>query len=528
MNRSWLTAETERGFAFRFAILAGLLLTVPWLAHLIAGNDGPARLAPAATAAVIVIVSFIWWRREALLAFALFVLFYDTLALYMGGQTKRFDEMTVPGLVLISAWHALPDWRRWSWWPRELALMLAVSAGVVSSLVARVPLEIWGIQLVLMVKAIAIFYVAMWLAARTFEIAAGMKIVLAIGALILALGLVELINPPVFQEALGLHSFVHARGPLYSVKSLFFHPVLFSWFTAFVALYAYAWYLVTRRRLALVVAALFSLGPFLGQRRRAIGALIAGLITAFAEFLIRRRTSWRSVVRRFAPVAATMTLILMIFIPMLSNLLDSTIQNYIVTPTPSAGESPGDAPDAGEAPPQVRVALYLGSLKVARDDFPLGGGLGRWGSWMSRVEYSPLYYEYEVDTIRGLKPSNPVNATDTFWPQIVGELGVIGALGYIGFLACLALGLWRAAARHSTGILRIFALGTGMILAQAVIESFASPMFHSPPRAYLLFMVIGVATALQLPPPAGEAPADELSDNDGHGSPLGLQRPSAS
>lgn len=527
MNRSWLTAETERGFALRFTIMAALLLTVPWLTHLLVGNDGPIRFAPPAVAAAIVVLAFLWRPREALLAFALFVLFYDTVALYMGAQIKRFDEMTVPGLVLISAWRALPDWRRWWWWPRELALLLAVLAGVVSSLVARVPLDIWGIQLALMVKAIAIFYVALWIAARTYEIAAGMKVVLAIGALILALGLVELINPPVFQETLGLDPFVHARGPLYAVKSLFFHPVLFSWFTAFVALYAYAWYLVTRRRLALIVAALFSLGPFLGQRRRAIGALVAGLLAAFAEFMIRRRAGWRSVLRQFAPVAATMTLILMIFIPMLSNLLDSTIQNYIVTPTPSAGESPIEGPDAGEAPPQVRIALYLGSFEVARDDFPFGAGLGRWGSWMSRVHYSPLYYEYKVNRIRGLKPTNPVNATDTFWPQIVGELGVIGTLGYIGFLGCLALGLWRAAARHRTGILRIFALGTGMILAQAVIESFASPMFHSPPRAYLVFLVIGIATALQLRPPAGDPPADESSDTDDNGVPLRAEHASA-
>jgi hypothetical protein len=511
-----LTADTQRGFIIRFALLAALLLTVPWVVNILAPQSGPLRFAPPAAAAALVVLAFLWRPREALLAFALFVLFYDTLALYMASQIKRFDEMTVPALGLIAAWRALPDWRRWLWWPRELALSVAVLAGVVSSLVAGVPLEIWGIQLILMVKAILIFYVAMWIAARTFEIAAGMKVVLGIGALILGLGLVELINPPVFQETLHLQPFLHARGLLYSVKSLFFHPVLFSWFTAFVALYAYAWYLVTRRRLALVVAALFSLGPFLGQRRRAILALIAGIGTAFSEFMIRRRTGWKTVARQFAPVAATMALILVIFIPMLTNLVGATIQNYIAEPTLEPGESPGEAPDPGEAPPQVRIALYLGSLKVARDDFPLGGGLGRWGSWMSRVEYSPLYYKYKVNRIHGLKPTNPVNATDTFWPQIVGELGVVGTLGYVGFLGCLALGLWRAAARHRTGILRIFTLGTGMILAQAVVESFASPMFHSPPRAYLVFMVIGIATALLLRPPAGEPPDEESSDSDGN------------
>jgi hypothetical protein len=500
VNRSWLTAETERGFALRFAVLAALLLVVPGLVNLVAGNQGPIRFAPAATAAAITIVSFIWWRREALLAFALFVLFYDTLALYMGSQVKRFDEMTVPGLALIAAWSALPDWRRWLWWPRELALAVVLLLAVASSLVQDVPLLTWSVQLVLMVKAIVIFYVALWMSARTFEIAAGMKVVLGIGAVVLLLSFIELVNPPLFQETLGLQPFLHARGPLYAVKSLFFHPVLYSWFTAFVALYAYAWYLVSRRRLALVVAALFSLGPFLGQRRRAILALIAGLLLGFIETIIRGGKARRRVLRGWVPVAITMTLILVVFVPSLLNLFEKTMTGYIDIPAPTASGEPGEPAGDGEAPPQVRIALYIGAAKVARDSFPLGGGLGRWGSWMSRQDYSPLYDKYEVSDIKGLRRKHPVNITDTFWPQIVGELGIVGLLAYLSFLGCLGIGLWRATRRYRSGILRIFTFGTLMILAQAMVESLASPMFHSPPRAYLVFLTIGVVTALRRPP----------------------------
>jgi hypothetical protein len=508
-----LTADTQRGFVLRFALLAVLLLVAPWLAHVAAGNDGMMRYASPAVAATLIVAAFLWRPREALLAFALFVLFYDTLELYMGSPVKRFDEMTVPFLAVIAIWRAFPGWRRWFWWPRELALLVVVLAGIASSLVVRVPLEIWGIQLILLVKAIGIFYVGLWISARTFEVAAGMKIVLAIGGLILLLGMVELVNPPLFQQTLGLSPYLHARGPLYAVKSLFFHPVLFSWFTAFVALYAYAWYLVSHRRLALVVAALFSLGPFLGQRRRAILALIGGLGFAFGEFMIRRRTEWRRVLASWAPIAGTMALIIIVFVPALSNLWERTVVGYIEIPPPTASEAPGDSPDAGEAPPQVRIALYLGSLEIARDNFPLGGGLGRWGSWMSRVRYSPLYTEYDVSHIRGLKPNHPVNTTDTFWPQIIGETGVVGTLAYLGFLGCLGIGLWRAAARYRSGILRIFTLGTLMILGQALVESLASPMFHSPPRAYLVFMVIGIASALALQPPGDwQEPSDDARE----------------
>ena len=504
MIRTLLGEQSERGFALRFAILAVLLLSLPAIGHALVGNpDGLLRLTPAIVAAAIVVLSFLRWRVEALLAYALFVLFYDTLAIYMGGPVRRFDEMTVPGLALIAAWSALPHIRQWWSWPRELAVAAFVLIGVVSSLVNHVLLLTWFVQLVLLVKAIVFFYVALWTSARAFQIAAGMKIVLAIGLVVLGLGFVELVNPLWFQETLHLQIFLNSRGPLWSVKSLFFHPVLFAWFTALIAIFAWAWYLDSKRRLALALAALFSLGPFLGQRRRAITALLISLAVGFVEALARDVEPWRRVVRRWMPVGATMVVILILFIPLLLNLGKATLANYVQLPTPGpSGEVPPplEAPGEGEAPPQVRIALYEGAFEVASNRFPLGAGLGRWGSWMSRQDYSELYFEYPARhnayLIRGLRPQNPVNATDTFWPQIIGELGFIGLAAYLVFLGSLALSLWRAAGRYKAGLLRVFTVGGLLILAQALIESLASPMFHSPPRAYLFYLVVGVAIAI--------------------------------
>jgi hypothetical protein len=500
MIRSVLGERSERGFVLRFAILAALLLSLPAIGHALAGEaDSNLRLAPAVIAAATVIVAFIWWRAEALLAFALFVLFYNTLALYMGGPVRRFDEMTVPGLALIAAVSALPRIREWWSWPRELAVAGFVAIGVVSSLANGVPFLIWSVQLVLLVKAIIFFYVALWTSARAAEILAGMKIVLAIGLLVLGLGFVEVVNPVWFQQTLHLQPYLHARGPLYSVKSLFFHPVLFSWFTALIAIFAWAWYLDSKRRLALVLAALFSLGPFLGQRRRAITALFVALGTGLVESLLRRIHPWPTLLRRWIPVGITMAVIVVLFIPLLLNLGKAAYASYVQPSVPiesGATPPPIDAPDEGEAPPQVRIALYEGAWRVAREDFPLGGGLGRWGSWMSRVHYSPLYFEYGAYKIRGLKPKNPVNVTDTFWPQILGELGFLGLGAYVVFLGSVAVGLWRAAGRYRAGLLRVFTVAGLLVLVQALIESVASPMFHSPPRAYLLYLIIGVAIAV--------------------------------
>ena len=99
------------------------------------------------------------------------------------------------------------------------------------------------------------------------------------------------------------------------------------------------------------------------------------------------------------------------------------------------------------------MALYKTSALVGRDYFPLGAGLGRYGSWLSREHYSPLYAEYGLNDVRGLAPARPAgdglrarvaapSATDTFWPAILGEMGVIGLIAYLGFMATLGWMLW--------------------------------------------------------------------------------------
>jgi len=121
---------------------------------------------------------------------------------------------------------------------------------------------------------------------------------------------------------------------------------------------------------------------------------------------------------------------------------------------------------------------------------------------MSRIEYSPVYEQYGLSDIRGLGPENPLYATDTFWPQILGEFGVIGLAAYIAFLATLAYRLWRESGRPDGGTLRVLRLGAGMVFAQALVESAANAMFHSPPRVYLLFLVVGAVMSMAWRSPA--------------------------
>jgi hypothetical protein len=504
MNPSgwWINRPSAAWFVLRLVVLIALTMALPLVMP--SSTDAPLRYAPSAAAAAVIVVGFLFWRAEALLAFAIFVLFYETLVRWMGVNIKQIDELAVPGLVLIAGVPALFRWREWFWWPRDLAIALAIVAGLISTFVEGVPFNVWLPALVLVGKGIAFFYVAMWTGVREWELRVGMVVVLAIGVVVMALSFVELLDPIAFQRTLNVQEFYRPRGVLPSLKSLFFHPVMFAWFTTFVALYLYAHFAMTRRWWAFALAFVFSLGPFLAARRRAMLALVAGIAAGALRTGLTDR-AWRTTARRWLPTGIAVVVLFIMFLPGIANLYRLTAERYLPpASTPAPGEVPLPGEEfpgiEGERNPQVRIVLYETSVRVAADHYPLGAGFGRYASWMSRVHYSPVYAEYGLTDQQGLRPQNPVNVTDTFWPQILGELGVIGFVAYAGFMGSLGWIAWKLAGdTEASTTLRVFRLGTGMVLVQAFVESLASPMFHSPPRAYLLYLVVGLVAAAWRP-----------------------------
>lgn len=487
------------GFVVRLTALLALIFVLPWAVSLL-DLTGPLRYAVPASVALVLAVTYLRRPVEALFGLALFMLFNQTVNLYVGSRVGTVDEMAVGLVFLVAAVRADGSWRQWMWLPRDLAVLVVLVMGVVSSLVAAVPLSTWAIGLVLVGKSMAFLYAVMWTPFRRWEIAGGMFVVVGVGVVVLALGWVELVFPNGFRDALALNDYANVRSGTPVVKSVFVHPAPFGWFTAFVALFSFAAYVVTRRWRWLLLGLAFSFGPMLSARRRAILALLAGLGTGFVESVLRRRGSLVSIARAWGPVAASVVLTVAVFTPGLIGLYELTVERYVERPgtivtDPEDPDLPTEGGDS-DSSPQVRIALYRGSVEIAADHVPLGGGLGRYASWMSRVDYSPLYEEYGLSDIRGLRPNNPTYATDTFWPQILGETGAVGLVAYVVFIATLGWVLWREAARDDGPLYRILRLGAGMVFAQAMVESLASSMFHSPPRVYLLYLTVGIVLSI--------------------------------
>lgn len=131
----------------------------------------------------------------------------------------------------------------------------------------------------------------------------------------------------------------------------------------------------------------------------------------------------------------------------------------------------------------ARAQLLSKAFLVANDHFPLGAGLATYGSYYSSISYSPLYFEYGLNTIYGLQQGGSY-ISDSFWPMIIGQSGYIGALFYILALIMLI--------KRTTKIQKIdinlFAAALA-IIGYLLIESTASSAFVHPnamPMAILL------------------------------------------
>lgn len=79
----------------------------------------------------------------------------------------------------------------------------------------------------------------------------------------------------------------------------------------------------------------------------------------------------------------------------------------------------------------ARSALTQTSFEIARDYFPIGTGFGTFASSEAATNYSPIYNMYGLSSVHGLAEGAAVFGSDTFWPIIIGQTGVIGLICYV-------------------------------------------------------------------------------------------------
>lgn len=474
------------------------LVVVAVIGAALAGGDTAFSSIAAAAILALGIAMRPW---AGLAAFLVVLLLADLVEHWFGVSLQYVDEAGIPLLLVVMAttrWRHLRLFRPGA---REAGLALLVIAAIASSVSNAVPAGIWVPALGLLGKGFILFYAMVVLPISEEDLRGFLSALLAVGLSVAAIGIVQFAAPEFVSAALNLPHIEQQRGDIAVVNAIFTHPALYGWLTAFLSLYFYARFTAARDAPALGFALLLNIASVLSGRRTPIVGVVAGLIVG-----VLRQVSLGTARRRvLVPIGLAGVTAIALSIPMLGDFYRSTLIEYGERVEVMA-EVFADEPDAlALSELQPRTALYLGSVAIARDDFPIGAGLGRFGSHMSRVAYSPEYARYGLDRIWGLAPHVPIAVTDTFWPMILGETGILGFTGVVVFFTALGRDLWRGAGKGAPLLVGTASLWSLMVFGETMVRSLTSSVFVAPPIAMFVFATFAMALAAKRDLSTGES-----------------------
>lgn len=356
--------------------------------------------------------------------------------------------------------------------PGQIPIILFIVAGVLSSVVHEVPASLTMQGALLLAKGFALT----WAVAQVNWSAKDLNLAARIGAciaLILIIGAVANLLAPGPWNSLVLNGKQYnERFGVAPVTSFFQHPGYFGTVMCLSVLASIAHVGVfgrSKTAFLIIAGGLFS--SLLTARRKIFVGLLAGVT------LLGVSLRWKKIALTTA--LALPVVVAILWIPV-TQVVQFTYAEYFTNPDAVA-----------------RVRLTADSLHLALQGIPLGVGFGRFGSATARSNYSPIYYELGYPNVWGLGPTEETGKflTDTFWPAIFGETGLLGSILFALILVLFAR-MFRKTSRSSNNHERWIGL-TGLAWsAQVFIESLAGPIYTAVPTFALYFGLVGVCAAL--------------------------------
>lgn len=390
---------------------------------------------------------------------------------------KYFDEFFVALIFLVII--VLPWFikgQRPSKTGIEWLLSLFLLIGIISSIKAKVPHFILASQFLLYIKGFLFFGIFANLPIGKMILHKHIRFFFYAGLLILALGFIDLVAPELFRKVTGNMGYEPISGGILPVKSLFIHPGVFGWFMCFITLYCLAFFIVFGTHSYLFTGLAFCIGCILSMRAKALGGLVAGILAGLSTLPLTKRIE-----KGFIIVVVIICISIPVW-PKLYRLYQEKFSEYVEVEEPML---------------VARHALYITSVEIAKDYFPFGAGFGRYGSWLSRKYYSPLYDEYNLSNVYGMTEEKPSFINDTFWPMILGETGFIGLALFAGILLSFFRTIYKQIKSENDKFIKAFQLGTFMVLIESLVESIAQSVYVGPPMYYFVFGAIGVCYSLK-------------------------------
>ena len=269
------------------------------------------------------------------------------------------------------------------------------------------------------------------------------------------------------------YAYLYNRNGFNSVQGLFIHAGQYGWFMLFVALLYISEFYYTKDKKSLKNAIIMTICSFLSIKAKVLGGFL--VVILFIVFCMKNRAID---IKKITIIFMGLT----VFVRIFWDFLYSTFSMYFT--------NTGDV--------TARFALLNGSINILKDYFPLGVGFSKFGSYYASVNYSEYYYKYNLYWVYGLKPNDVFFGTDTFWPAIMGETGILGTLLYIIMIIIIFKFLYKGLkkenfSKNNEKIKKSQILFAILVLLQALVESLGEPIFNSSPQNICIGISIGIA-----------------------------------
>lgn len=415
--------------------------------------------------------------------FAVFVLLQELLAenaILRWGEIGRLVRSVDEVIIVLLALPLIISWVVGKLSLTRLPIYLPVAGvvviGGISSIYNRVPIPVWLVGMFLTVKGFLLLYIIANMYIDIEQIKKLTSIFAILGLIILSLGFIDLFFTSEFRGMLNMTGTEMIRARFPSVQSILMHPGVFGWFMAFMAAYAFAFFIVYQSPRSVTLACLFTIGAFLSMRRKPL----IGLFVALLVGIIFVKISQKNKILAGLSLVIIGSMFLFFSGSHLQFLWEDAMDQYVHR--------------TGYQGP--RLTLYAKGFEIAKDYFPIGAGFGRFGSWISRLRYSPLYHEYGISDRYGLSEDAPWFLNDTYWPAIMGETGFIGTLFMVFALTGLLLICKRIHQNGETPFEKAFALGTFLALTEGIVESLSTSFFVRPPQVYFVLGAVGLVICM--------------------------------
>lgn len=421
-----------------------------------------------------VFIAYFICPHKLLILFGIFLLVQNLIVAFLRiGLIQYFDEAFIILFFVFTIFRKIIKKERFITSPIDKPLIFLIILGGISSLVqGSTSIFVATVGLLLLIKGLLLFYIFANIDYDEKKLRSFLRVFLFVALFISVTGILGFIDPNGIGKILNVNPEYERLGFI-PAQSFLGHPGGFATIIAIFSCFVMAHYLVTSRAKSLFLSLFLLVCLLLSLRRTSVFGLLLAIF--LAVFFIKKRT----IKPRTKKVFLIVFIIFLLFSSLLLvNLLKLFLKEYS---------------DFNET---ARGMLTIAGVRIALDKFPLGSGFGTFGGWMSRMFYSPLYFQYRLSSREGLSPTNPSFLLDTFWTHILAEVGIIGFIFYVLIIISLFKICLKGQVVKKGRTFEIFSTGVFMLFILGLIESTKAVAFENSLFCYFYFGSLGIIFSL--------------------------------